>query len=184
MALYGYARVSTLDQNLGIQRAALKAAGCDVIRAEKASGTRRDGRTELQVLLDFLRPGDALVVTRIDRLARSLRDLQNIVHELRERRVTLRATEQPIDTGTAAGKAFLDMLGVFAEFETNLRKERQAEGIAAAKARGVYKGRKPKIDAAVVRKLRYGEKLGPAEIARRLGIGRASVYRVLGKKAA
>src|SRR5690242_20992376 len=126
MALYGYARVSTLDQNLGIQRAALRAAGCDVIRAEKASGTRRDGRTELQVLLDFLRPGDALVVTRIDRLARSLWDLQYIVHELKERRVTLRATEQPIDTGIAAGKAFLDMLGVFAKFETNLRKERKA----------------------------------------------------------
>ena len=159
MALYGYARVSTLDQNLGIQRAALKAAGCDVIRAEKASGTRRDGRTELQVLLDFLRPGDALVITRIDRLARSLKDLQDIVHEVKERRVALRVTEQPIDTGTAAGKAFLDMLGVFAEFETNLRKERQAEGIAAAKARGVYKGRKPKIDSAVVNKLWYEEKL-------------------------
>ena len=83
MALYGYARVPTLDQNLGIQRAALKAAGCDVIRAEKVSGTRRDGRSELQVLLDFLRPGDVLVVTRIDRLVRSLRDLQNIVHELK-----------------------------------------------------------------------------------------------------
>jgi len=170
MALYGYARVSTLEQDL----AALKAAGCEVIRAEKASGTRRDGRTELQVLLAFLRPGDALVVTRIDRLARSLR----------EKRVALRATEQPIDTGTAVGKAFLDMLGVFAEFETNLRKERQAEGIAAAKARGVYKGRKPNIDPAVVHKLRHKEKLGPAAIARRLGIGRASVYRVLGKKAA
>lgn len=98
--------------------------------------------------------------------------------------MALRATEQPINTGTAAGKAFLDMLGVFAEFETNLRKERQAEGIAAAKARGVYKGRKPKIDYAVVNKLRYEEKLGPADIARRLGIGRASVYRVLGKKGA
>ena len=98
--------------------------------------------------------------------------------------MALRATEQPINTGTAAGKAFLDMLGVFAEFETNLRKERQAEGIAAAKARGVYKGRKPKIDSAVVHKLRYEEKLGPADIARRLGIGRASVYRVLGKKRA
>ena len=109
------------------RRAALKAAGCDVIRAEKASGTRRDGRTELQVLLDFLRPGDALVITRIDRLARSLKDLQDIVHELKERRVALRATEQPINTGTAAGKAFLDMLGVFAEFETNLRKERFVE---------------------------------------------------------
>jgi DNA invertase Pin-like site-specific DNA recombinase len=98
-----------------------------VIRAEKASGTRRDGRTELQVLLDFLRPGDALVITRIDRLARSLKDLQDIVHELKERRVALRATEQPINTDTAAGKAFLDMLGVFAEFETNLRKERFVE---------------------------------------------------------
>ena len=139
-----------------------------MIRAEKASGTRRDGRTELQVLLDFLRPGDALVITRIDRLARSLKDLQDIVHELKERRVALRATEQPINTDTAAGKAFLDMLGVFAEFETNLRKERQAEGIAAAKARGVYKGRKPKIDSAAVHKLRYEEKLGPADIARRL----------------
>jgi DNA invertase Pin-like site-specific DNA recombinase len=76
------------------------------------------------------------------------------------------------------------MLGVFAEFETNLRKERQAEGIATAKARGIYKGRKPKIDFAVVHKLRYEEKLGPADIARRLGIGRASVYRILGKKEA
>lgn len=182
MSLYGYARVSTLDQDLSIQQAALKAAGCEVIRAEKASGTRRDGRSELQVLLDFVRAGDTLVVTRIDRLARSLRDLQNIVHELRAKGVALRATEQPVDTGTAAGKAFLDMLGVFAEFETNLRRERQLEGISAAKARGVYKGRKPAIDAAEVRRLRRDEKLGPAAIARRLGIGRASVYRLLGKQ--
>src|SRR5690348_11141307 len=143
MPLYGYARVSTLDQDLSIQRTALKAAGCGVIRAEKASGTRRDGRTELQVLLDFLRAGDTLVVTRIDRLARSLKDLQDIVHELKDRGVALKATEQPVDTSTAAGKAFLDMLGVFAEFETNLHRERQLEGINAAKARGVYKGRKP-----------------------------------------
>ena len=107
----------------------LKAAGCDVIRAEKAPGARRDGRTELQVLLDFLRQGDTLVVTRIDRLARSLKDLQDIVHELKAKGAKLKATEQPIDTGTAAGKAFLDMLGVFAEFETNLRHERQLEGM-------------------------------------------------------
>ena len=184
MSLYGYARVSTLDQNLGIQRAALKTAGCKVIRAEKASGTRRDGRTELQVLLDFVQPGDTLVVTRIDRLARSMKDLQDIVHELKGKSVSLRAIEQPVDTGTAAGKAFLDMLGVFAEFETNLRRERQLEGIKAAKANGVYKGRKPSIDAAKVRHLRDEEKLGPAVIARQLGIGRASVYRVLGKTSA
>jgi len=181
MPLYGYARVSTLDQDLAIQRAALKAAGCGVIRAETASGSRRDGRTELQALLDFLHEGDTLVVTRIDRLARSMKDLQDIVHELKQKGVSLRATEQPVDTGTAAGKAFLDMLGVFAEFETNLRRERQLEGIKAARERGIYKGRKPSIDVAEVRRLRDDEKLGPAAIARRLGIGRASVYRVLGK---
>jgi DNA invertase Pin-like site-specific DNA recombinase len=180
MASYGYARVSTLDQDLTLQQQALRAAGCSVIRAEKASGSHRDGRTELQVLLDFVQPGDTLVVTRIDRLARSLKDLQDIVHELKSRSVTLRATEQPVDTGTAAGKAFLDMLGVFAEFETNLRRERQLEGIAQAKARGVYRGRKPSIDMAEIRRLRDQDGLGPTAIARRLGIGRASVYRALG----
>lgn len=91
----------------------------------------------------------------------------------------MRATEQPIDTSTASGKAFLDMLGVFAEFETNLRRERQLEGIAAAKARGVYKGRRRQIDAVEIRRLRDEEKLGATAIARRLGIARASVYRVL-----
>jgi len=132
------------------------------------------------VLLDFVQPGDTLVVTRIDRLARSLKDLQDIVHELKGRGVILRATEQPVDTGTAAGKAFLDMLGVFAEFETNLRRERQLEGIALAKTRGVYRGRKPSIDGAEIRRLREQDGLGPTAIARRLGIGRASVYRALG----
>ena len=179
MTAYGYARVSTFDQDLAIQRAALKAAGCRVIRAETASGSRRDGRTELQVLLDFVQPGDTLVVTRIDRLARGLRDLQDIVHELKAKGVALRATEQPVDTSTASGKPFLDMLGVFAEFETNLRRERQLEGIKAAKERGIYKGRRPSIDAAEVRRLRDEEKLRPVAIARRLGIGRSSVYRAL-----
>src|SRR3954468_3585929 len=113
MPLYGYARVSTLDQDLSVQRAALKAAGCKVIRAETASGSRRDGRTELEAPVHFLHAGDPLVVTRIDRLARSLKDLQDIVHELKAKGVALRATEQPVDTGTASGKAFLDMLGVF-----------------------------------------------------------------------
>ncbi|MBK8177227.1 MAG: recombinase family protein [Rhodospirillales bacterium] len=179
MVVYGYARVSSIDQDLSIQQAALRAAGCDVVRAEKVTGTRRDSRRELQMLLDFLRTGDTLMVTRIDRLARSLKDLQDIVHELKAKGVALKATEQPIDTGSAAGKAFLDMLGVFAEFETNLRRERQMEGIKAAKERGVYRGRKPSIDPAEVRRLRVEEKLGPAAIAQRLGIGRASVYRVL-----
>lgn len=178
MALFGYARVSTVEQDLAIQEAALRAAGCQAVRSEKKSANGRSGRTELQILLDFLREGDTLVVTRIDRLARSMKDLQDIVHELKGRGVMLRATEQPIDTGTAAGKAFLDMLGVFAEFETNLRRERQAEGIAAAKARGVYKGGKPRIDPETVRKL-AAEGMRPSHIARELGISRGTVYRFL-----
>ena len=179
MAVYGYARASTLDQDVAIQEETLRHAGCEVIRSEKASGTTRAGRSELALLLQFLRPGDTLVVTRVDRLARSIKDLQDIVHELRAKGVALKATEQPIDTTTSAGKAFLDMLGVFAEFETNLRRERRMEGIARAKAKGVYKGRKPSIDPAEVWRLRTEEKLGPTAIAQRLGIGRASVYRVL-----
>ena len=148
-----------------------------MIRSEKVTGTTREGRSELATLMDFMRPGDQLVVTRVDRLARSIGDLQDIVRALRAKGVTLRATEQPIDTGTAAGKAFLDMLGVFAEFETNLRRERQMEGIVKAKAAGVYKGRRPSVDVAQVRALQ-AEGLKPIEIASRLGIGRASVYRV------
>ena len=184
MSLYGYARVSTTDQDLGLQEAALRAAGCEVIRSEKVTGTTREGRTELATLLEFVRAGDTLVVTRVDRLARSIADLQDVVRALKAKGAALRATEQPIDTSTAAGKAFLDMLGVFAEFETNLRRERQMEGIAAAKARGVYagKGRKPTVDGAEVRRLKAEEKLGPMAIARRLGIGRASVYRALAEQ--
>lgn len=183
MTIYGYARVSTADQDLTVQQDALKAAGCETIRAEKVSGTSTKGRTELAILRDFMRKGDTIVVTRIDRLARSIGDLQDIVRSLKEKGVALRATEQPIDTSTAAGKAFLDMLGVFAEFETNLRRERQLEGIAQAKARGVYKGRKPSVDVAMVRELQ-ATGLGPTAIAEKLQIGRASVYRVLNARTA
>ena len=143
MTTIGYARVSTSDQECAIQEAALKAAGCDIVRSEKRSGTTTKGRDELATVLQFLREDDVLLVTRIDRLARSLYDLEGIVREIASKGATLRATEQPIDTSTSAGKAFLQMLGVFAEFETSIRKERQLEGIAKAKQAGVYKGRKP-----------------------------------------
>ncbi|WP_131113097.1 recombinase family protein [Lichenihabitans psoromatis] len=176
--IYGYARVSTTGQDLSIQEAALAGAGCQEIRSEKVSGTSREGRRELDALLTFTRKGDTIVVTRVDRLARSIGDLQDIVRALKAKGVALKATEQPIDTGTAAGKAFLDMLGVFAEFETNLRKERQMEGIAKAKAEGVYKGRKPSVNGAKVRELQAAG-LGPTEIAKQLSINRASVYRAL-----
>ena len=174
---YGYARVSTTDQDLTVQYEALEKAGCRVIRAEKVSGTSVQGRQELRTLLDFIRDGDELVVTRVDRLARSVADLQDIIRELKSKKATLRATEQPIDTSTPAGKAFLDMLGVFAEFETNLRRERQMEGIAKAKARGVYQGRKSSIKREdVVRLLEEG--IGPSAVARQLRISRTSVWRL------
>ncbi|WP_432471798.1 recombinase family protein [Amphritea sp. HPY] len=181
MKVYGYARVSTEDQDLTIQREALLAAGCDVVREEKVSGqASTDDRKELSTLLEFLRKGDCLVVTRIDRLARSVKHLQDIVHQLKEKGVSLRATEQQVDTSTAAGKAFFDMLGVFAEFETNLRKERQAEGIAKAKLKGVYKGRKPTAQEKSDEVLQLiGEGLKRQEVADQLGIGIASVYRIL-----
>jgi DNA invertase Pin-like site-specific DNA recombinase len=139
-------------------------------------GTTTQGRDELRMVLDFLRPGDVLMVTRIDRLARSIGDLQDIGRTVKARGASLRATEQPIDTGTAADKCFLDMLGVFAEFETNLRRERQLKGVA--KAAGVYRGRKPSIEPAQLRELR-AQGLGATETAKALGIGRASVYRLL-----
>ncbi len=181
MAVIGYARVSSSDQDTALQVEALKAAGCTIIRQEKASGTTTTGRAELAAVLDFARTGDVLVVTRIDRLARSIGDLQVIVSRLKAAGVQLRATEQPIDTSTAAGKAFLDMLGVFAEFETNLRRERQMEGIAKAKVNGVYRGRKPTVDNASVRQL-HREGMRPSKIAETLRIGRSSVYRAIAEQ--
>lgn len=177
-SIIGYARVSTEDQDCAIQEEALRAAGCKLVRSEKKSGTAMAGRTELDTVLAFLRAGDTLMVTRIDRLARSVADLEKIVQLLKERGAFLRATEQPVDTSTPAGMAFFQMLGVFAQFETALRKERQMEGIAKAKAAGVYKGRKPSVDVERVAEM-AGQGLGATAIAARLGIGRASVYRVL-----
>lgn len=147
-----------------------------MVRTEQKSGTSLEDRPELNNILDFIHKGEALVVTRIDRLARSLSDLQTIVSRLKEKGAHLAATEQPVDTSTATGKAFFDMLGVFAEFETNLRRERQAEGIAAGKRRGVYRGRVPKIDLAAIQAL-LTDGLSPTEIARDMGISRGTVYK-------
>ena len=175
-AKIGYARTSTVEQNLDAQIAALTAAGCGMVRREQKSGASLEDRSELKTILDFIHPGETLVVTRIDRLARSMRDLQIIVARLKEKGAHLAATEQPVDTSTAAGKAFFDMLGVFAEFETNLRRERQAEGIKAARQRGVYRGRPPNIDITEIQ-ARLGEGQTPTQIAREMGISRGTVYK-------
>ena len=173
-----YLRVSSTSQSLEVQRDAVSKLNVQKIFEEKVSGTSTQGREKLRECLDFVREGDELVITRIDRLARSVLDLQLIIKELTEKGVELTATEQPISTKDATSKCFLDMLGVFAELETNLRKERQLEGIAKAKEKGVYKGGRSKIDVEQIRKLKE-EGLGATAIAKRMGIHRDSVYRLL-----
>lgn len=178
--LLGYARVSTADQNLDVQRDALKRAGVSTVFAEKMSGTSRDGRDELEKVLGALGPGDTLAVVRLDRLGRSLRDLANSADEIDNVGAHLKVLEQGVDAATAAGRAFFGMLAVFAAFETDVRRERQAEGIAKAKGAGVCKGRKRSINpAAVVALKRAGR--GVTDIAAELGIRRQSVYRAFGE---
>ena len=173
-------RVSSTSQSLEVQRDAVSKLNVQKIFEEKVSGTSTQGREKLRECLDFVREGDELVITRIDRLARSVLDLQLIIKELTEKGVELTATEQPISTKDATSKCFLDMLGVFAEFETSIRKERQLEGIAKAKAKGVYKGGKAKINVDEIIRLKQ-EGLGATAIAKKMNIHRDSVYRLLKK---
>ncbi|MBC6982900.1 recombinase family protein [Caulobacter sp. 17J80-11] len=183
MSLVGYARVSSSGQTLEVQREQLLAAGCEKVFEEKRSGTTTDGRDQLQQALEWVREGDTFIVCRLDRLARSIIDLRTIVDQLTAKRVEFRVLQQgAIDTTSPHGRLMLSMLAAFAEFETDLRKDRQAEGISKAKAEGRYKGRKPSVPTDEVRKL-HSEGVRPAEIARRLKIGRASVYRALGQEA-
>jgi DNA invertase Pin-like site-specific DNA recombinase len=176
--MYGYARVSTLSQSNDLQVARLRAAGCDVVRQEAVSGRSRVGRSELETILEFVRPGDTLVVVKLDRLGRSTRDVLNLVHELESKGAALRVLEPEIDTSRPEGRIILTTLSMVAEMELTFIKERQRAGIDAARAMGVYKGRKKSIDREAVRRLR-AEGVGATEIARRLRIGRASVYKVL-----
>ena len=171
-ARIGYARVSTADQNLDAQITALDAAGCTMIVRDRTGATLK-GRPELGTILDFIHRGETLVSAH--RPSRARCAICRMFATLGQGR-PLAATEQPVDTSTAAGKAFFDMLGVFAEFETNLRRERQAEGIAAAKQRGAYRGRPPRIDMEAIRH-RLAMGLSPTAIARELGVSRGTVYK-------
>lgn len=176
--LVGYARVSSAGQSLEVQTDALRAAGCEKLFMEKESGTTTDNRKALADALEFIREGDCFIVTRIDRLARSVVDLETIVAKVKAKGAFLKAVDQPIDTSSPAGVAFLQMLGVFAQFETAIRKERQMEGIAKAKGEGRYKGRKPTVSVEQVKAMK-AEGVRPVDIASKLGIARASVYRAL-----
>ena len=179
MALVGYARVSSVSQSLDLQREKLEEAGCEKIFSEKETGVSAAGRVRLQDALDYVREGDTLIVTRLDRLARSVVDLFNIIERLQAKSVAFRCLQQNgIDTDSSTGRLTLAILGAVAAFETEIRKERQLEGIEKAKKAGVYKGRKRSIDGDAIKKL-YSDGQSPTEIAKTLNIGRASVYRYL-----
>lgn len=174
----GYARVSSAGQSLEVQLEQLAAAGCDKIFQEKKSGRSTDERHELARAIEHLRKGDVLIVTRLDRLARSVPDLYAILAELGDTGAGFVCLQQgAIDTTTPTGKLMFAILGAVAEFENDLRRDRQREGIEKAKAAGVYRGRKPTIDRdAVLDALRAG--MAPAALARELNVGRASIYRI------
>ena len=137
--LIGYARVSTTGQDTATQEAKLKAAGCKLIRTETVSGGSRNDRNELASILDFIRPGDVLIVVKLDRLGRNTRDVLNLVHELEEKGASLRVLEPAIDTGGPMGRMVLTVLGMVAEMELGFIRDRQRAGIDAAKAKGIYK---------------------------------------------
>lgn len=176
----GYARVSTEDQSLDLQIDALKAAGCERIYEEKASGAK-DDRTELQRAMDALRPGDTFVVYKLDRLARSTLKLISTLQEIQERGIVFESLSDKIDTSTAAGKALFGMLAVFAEFERNVIVERTKAGLAASRARGRNGGR-PKTDRKKVAqaiKLYDTKAHTVAEIEEMTGVTKATLYRAL-----
>ncbi|MBA8910703.1 recombinase family protein [Aminobacter ciceronei] len=178
MARIGYARVSTTDQDLETQINKLKAEGCEVVRSEKVSGASRDGRNELATVLDFLRPGDELVVTRLDRLGRSTRDVLNLIHECEQKGAVLTVLDPHVSTRGEMGQLVLTVLGMVAQMERRFIKERQREGIEKAKAAGVYQGSKPRIDRATICEM-HAEGVGATAIAKAVGCSRMQVYRVL-----
>lgn len=180
--LVGYARTSTLDQKAGLdaQERDLITAGCERIFIEQVSSVDVVKREKLAEAMSFVRTGDTLVVTKLDRLARSVAHLMEILGQLEAKSVALRILSMGIDTSTPTGKLMLTVLGAVAQFEREVMLERQREGIAKAKAEGKYKGRKPTARAKAEDVLALHAKgVGAAEIARQLGIGRASVYRIL-----
>lgn len=180
MAKIGYARVSTAGQSLDVQIDTLKKYGCNKIYREKRSGTTAD-RPELSAILDYVRDGDSLVITKLDRLARSTFHLTQIANQLKLKGVELVVTDQNIDTSTPTGKLLFNMLASIAEFETEIRKERQLEGIAKAKLNGVKFGAKAKLsdEQVVAMRLKRSEGVLIKDLMREFGLSKASIYRLL-----
>jgi DNA invertase Pin-like site-specific DNA recombinase len=178
MTKIGYARVSTVDQDFEIQQQRLKAEGCVIVRAEKMSGASRNGRAELATLIEFLRNGDELVVTRLDRLGRDTRDVLNIVHECEQRGAFVTILDPHVSTRGDMGHVILTVLGMVAQMERRFIKDRQREGIERGKSAGRYRGGKVRIDYQKIRQLAAAG-LGATAIAKEMGCSRMQVYRVL-----
>jgi DNA invertase Pin-like site-specific DNA recombinase len=174
----GYARVSSVSQHTDNQEAKLKAAGCTIIRMEKVSGKSLKGRDELATIIEFLRDGDVLVVTKLDRLGRNTRDVLNLIHEITDKGAHLQVLEPALTTEGEMGKVMITILSMVAEMELNRLKERREEGIAAAKVKGIYRGGVRQTDYAEVKRL-VETGLSKAEVARRMGISRETVYQAL-----
>lgn len=175
--IIGYARVSTQDQNPQLQRDALQEAGCEQVFEERVTGTKRE-RPELQACLRTLRDGDTLVVWKLDRLARSLKDLVELIHELNERGVGFRSLTEAIDTTSAGGKLVFHIFGALAEFEHSLIRERTLAGLAAARARGRKGGRRPAMSTADVRKaaaMLADPEITKTEVAKHFGVSRVTL---------
>lgn len=180
MTKIGYARVSTVDQDFEIQQQRLRAEGCQIIRSEKVSGASREGRSELATVIEFLREGDELVVTRLDRLGRDTRDVLNIIHECEQRGAFVTILDPHVSTRGEMGHVILTVLGMVAQMERRFIKERQREGIDRAKLKGVYKGGRPRLDHRVILQL-HGDGHSASAIAKAIACSRMQVYRVLKK---
>ncbi|MBY3245155.1 recombinase family protein [Rhizobium laguerreae] len=178
MTKIGYARVSTIDQDFEIQQQRLKAEGCVIVRAEKVSGASREGRRELATIIEFMREGDELVVTRLDRLGRDTRDILNIVHECEQRGAFVTILDPHVSTRGEMGHVVLTVLGMVAQMERRFIKERQREGIDRAKSAGKYKGGAVRIDHQKICDLSACG-TGVTAIAKEIGCSRMQVYRVL-----
>ena len=179
--LVGYARVSTQEQDLALQLDALRAAGCDKVFEEKASGAQRE-RPELKAALGYMRHGDTLVVWKLDRLARSLKQLIETVEAMGEQGIGLRSLTEAIDTTTSGGRLVFHLFAALAEFERGVIRERTLAGLQAARARGRTGGRPPALkakDLAAAKAMLKDREITVIEIARRLGVAASTLYRHL-----
>lgn len=181
--IIGYARVSSLGQHLDVQLEKLNQAGCSKVFSEKKSGRQYENRPQLQACLSYVREGDVLVISRLDRMARSVLDLAKIADTLQKKGVSLRVLDQAIDTTTSEGRLMFSLLGAFAAFEADIRAERQSDGIKLAQAKGVRFGRPHALtedQKATIRRLHGQEGFSVGQLQQKYQVGRATVYRCLG----